>query len=159
MSHIRGGGDRPRLELGGVEAREADSAVARFVEELQSGWDLHDADVSNRRFAADVMWGSPFGEAVQSYDELHAIHVQLKQHHRGGDAARFEVVRVLALAPDVAVAQVRRAALDSNGAPVPVSEATSGAFSEMAMYVLVHRNGTWWLAAGQNTLIQSIAVR
>jgi hypothetical protein len=40
--------------------KEAKIAVARLVEKLQAGWGQHDATVSNRHFAADVMWGSPF---------------------------------------------------------------------------------------------------
>jgi len=89
-----------------------------LVEDLQAGWDQHDADLSNRHFAADVMWGSPFGATVHGYEELHAIHVRLKQQGRGGPSSRFEIVRVLAPAPGVAVAQVRRVALDPDGQPI-----------------------------------------
>jgi hypothetical protein len=60
-------------------------------------------------------------------------------------------VRVSAPAPGVAIAQVRRVALDSDGQPVPIDDAV---FSEMALYVLVRRGGAWWLAAGQNTPIR-----
>jgi len=28
---------------------------------------------------------------------------------------------------------------------------SGGRFSEMALYVLIRREGTWWLAAGQDT--------
>jgi enoyl-CoA hydratase len=34
---------------------------------------------------------------------------------------------------------------------IPPSSEDDASFSEMAMYVLVSRNGDWWLAAGQNT--------
>jgi hypothetical protein len=47
---------------------------------------------------------------------------------------------------------VRRAALDADGEPVPIDDAS--VFSEMAMYVLVRRDGKWWLAAGQNTPVR-----
>jgi hypothetical protein len=53
----------------------------------------------------------------------------------------------------VAVAHVRRVALDAGGEPSPEDDTTAG-FPEMALYVLVRRGGTWWLAAGQNTPIR-----
>ena len=149
--------ERPQLELGGAAAREAADAVAQLVEELQAGWDRHDADLSNRHFAADIAWGSPFGATVHGYDELHAIHVRLKQQGRGGPSSRYEIVRVLAPAPDVAVAQVRRVALAPDRQPIEPSDDITGSFSEMALYVLVRRGGVWWLAAGQNTPIRSAA--
>jgi hypothetical protein len=43
----------------------------------------------------------------------------------------------------VAIAQIRRSAEEADG------------FSEMAMYVLVERDGDWWLAGAQNTPIAS----
>jgi hypothetical protein len=48
---------------------------------------------------------------------------------------------VIAAAPDVALAQVRRRA------------SSGGGFSEMALYALVRRAGRWWMAAGQNTIV------
>ena len=147
-------GDRPALGSNEGAAREAAAAVARLVDELQAGLDQRDADLYNRHFADDVMWGSPFGATVQGYERLHAIHVRLNAEGRGGPSSRYEVENVLAPHPDVALAQVRRVALDPEGRPLDPTADTRGAFSEMALYVLVRRGGTWWLAAGQNTPIR-----
>src|SRR5438874_3756929 len=124
-------------------AEEAIEAVTRLVEELQTGWDEHDADMSDRHLAADVLWGSPFGATVDRYERLHDIHVRLKQGGTGGSASRYEVVRVVAPAPGVAVAQVQRLALDPDGHPLEPTADVTGPFSEMALYVLVKRDGTW----------------
>lgn len=123
---------------------DACAAVGQFVAELQTGLDAHDAETYNRHFADDVLWGTPFGEFVAGYDELHPIHRRMQATGVGG-RSRYEIVRVLAPADDVALGLVRRVALD------PDAEA---GFDEMALYVLIRRDGTWWLAAGQNTPIR-----
>jgi uncharacterized protein (TIGR02246 family) len=135
-------------------ARRANQAAADFVAELQVGWDQHDAGITNRHFADDIVWRSPFGAVLQGYEQLHSIHVRLKRQATGGSSSRYEIVRVLAPTPDVAVAQVRRVALDPAGHPVEPASDVTGAFSETALYVLVRRDRTWWVAAGQNTLIR-----
>jgi PPOX class F420-dependent enzyme/OxyR family protein len=145
------GSGRPTLGLGGAVRDEAMAAAEHLVEELQKGWDQRDADISNRHVSADVLWGSPFGESVSGYEDLHAIHVRLKKEGRGGPSSRYEVAQVHAPAPGVALAQVFRVAVDSDGAALEGSTDFTGQFSEMALYVLVRRGGTWWLAAGQNT--------
>jgi hypothetical protein len=61
---------------------------------------------------------------------------------------------VLPIGEDVIVAHIARLVLGDDGEPAaPSSDAEDrGApFSELAMYVLVRRDGKWWLAAGQNT--------
>ena len=147
--------DHNRPLLSRVEEQpDADMAIAAFVSELQQGWDQRDATVSNRHFSADVAWGSPYGAVVHSYDQLHAIHSRLKQQGTGGAASRYEIVRAFAVSDDVIVAHVARYALNPEGRPLEPSSDTTGAFSEMALYVLVRRDGTWWLAAGQNTPIR-----
>jgi pyridoxamine 5'-phosphate oxidase family protein len=50
---------RPTLGSDDAATQDAAGAVARLVEELQAGWDEHDADVSNRHFADDVAWAAP----------------------------------------------------------------------------------------------------
>lgn len=142
---------RPVIGLTGAAAEQALSAVASQVAELQAGLDDGDADTYNRHFAGDVMWGSPYGATVDGYDTLHAIHEHL-QSSGGPGRSRYETVRVLTPTPDVALAQVKRAALDEAGGLIP-SHAGESRFSEMALYVLVRRRGRWWLAAGQNTVI------
>lgn len=52
---------------------------------------------------------------------------------------------------DVTPGKDRRVALDPAGHPLEPTSDVTGAFSEMALYVLVRRDQTWWLAAGQNT--------
>lgn len=146
-----GADTRPAVGLTGAAADRARRAVQRQVEELQAGLADGDAETYNRHFADDVMWGSPYGAVVADYDTLHAIHRRL---HGASDHthSRYEIVRVLCPAPDVALAQVRRQALDDGGEPIESHEGEPR-FSELALYVLVRRNGTWWLAAGQNTVI------
>jgi uncharacterized protein (TIGR02246 family) len=145
---------RPILNADENAVKEASDAVLRLVGELQAGWDQHDAEITDRRLAADVAWGTPFGATVHGYDRLHTIHLKLKEQSKGGSPSRFEAERVLVPAPGVAVAHVRRVALGPNGQPVKPGLDTSGAFSEMALYVLVRRDGDWWVAAGQNTPIR-----
>jgi PPOX class F420-dependent enzyme/OxyR family protein len=144
-------GGRPALAATGAAEEAAQAAVQGLVDELQEGYDRRDADISNRHFAADLIWGSPFGAIVTGYDELHAIHERLKERGVGGSASRYEIVHAISPAPGVAVAHVRRVALDAQGNPAP--EGAAG-FSEMALYVLVRRGDSWWLAAGQNTPIR-----
>ena len=61
----------------------------------------------------------------------------------------YEIVQVLAPAPDVAVAQVRRVASTSVGRALEPASDVTGAFSEMALYVLVLRDRAWWLPLGR----------
>jgi len=144
-------GGRPTLGLTGAGAERAEAAVARQVAEMQAGLGDHEAVDYNRHFAEDVMWGSPYGATVGGYGALHAIH---RRMHASAEhaASRYEIVRVLVPTPDVALAQVRRTALDERGQPIP-SLFGADRFSEMALYVLVRRGSEWWLAAGQNTIV------
>ena len=134
--------------------QEARDAVDGFVAGLQAGIDSADAPTYNADFADDVMWGSPYGATVIGYDTLHSIHRGMFE--RGvavaGPSSRYQTVNVMSPTPDVAIAHVRRVAMDGDGQPIPMDDAS--VFSEMAMYVLVRRDGRWWLAAGQNTPIR-----
>jgi uncharacterized protein (TIGR02246 family) len=145
---------RPTLTADPEWLHEARDAVDGFVAGLQAGIDSADAQTYNADFAEDVMWGSPYGATVVGYDALHSIHRGM--FARGvavaGASSRYQTVDVMAPTPDVAIAHVRRVAMDADGQPVPVDDAS--VFSEMAMYVLVRRDRKWWLAADQNTPIR-----
>ncbi|WP_157555135.1 DUF4440 domain-containing protein [Nocardia crassostreae] len=118
-------------------------AVAKeFAAGLRKSVVTGDADDYDADFAADIVWGSPYGMTVAGYPTLNAIHRQLTAQ-KAAPPSRFEVVTARMPAPGVVVGQIRRQAEEAGG------------FSEMALYVLVERDGRWWLAAAQNTPIRS----
>ena len=148
--------DTPRPTLDDPAAHPAaEEVAAALAAQLQRGGDALDADAYDAWFAADILWGSPYGATLAGFAGLNAIHHRLMGQSSPpapasperpatgpAPASRFEVVSVLAPAPGVVVTQIRRQAL------------AAGGFSEMALYVLVERDGRWWLAAAQNTPIR-----
>ncbi|HEY8544624.1 MAG TPA: hypothetical protein VIL36_06240 [Acidimicrobiales bacterium] len=143
-------------------------AVEEFVGGLQAALDAFDADAYNRQFAEDVLWGSPFGMIVRGYDEIHAIHTRMlaAAHDRGDAGSRYEIEDARRIADDVAIAYVRRRSLAEAKPPADSSDDADDAdhtedaqpqpgraagFDELALFVLVRRDGAWWLAAGLHT--------
>jgi uncharacterized protein (TIGR02246 family) len=141
---------RPAVAAGDV--RVATEVVTAFVREMAKGRAARDAEAADRRFAADVAWGSPYGATVHGIDALLPIHQRLQRAGAGGRSSRYEIDRVLPLGDDVIVTHVARYAVGPDGATLPPSDGS--AFSEMMLYVLVRRDGQWWLAAGHNTPIR-----
>jgi uncharacterized protein (TIGR02246 family) len=142
-------GQRPALAIS-ISNSRTEAAVNEFVSGLQAGHDRRDADLLNRQFASDVIWGSPYGALVEGYEQLHPIHVRF-QSREGGPCARYEVRHSLAIGDDVIIAHIARLILGPDDQPLSPSDDGDQPFSELAMYVLVRREGRWWLAAGQNT--------
>jgi uncharacterized protein (TIGR02246 family) len=139
---------RPALA---VPSSDAEAAAKEFASGLQAGHDQRNADVLNRQFAQDVVWGSPYGALVEGYENLHPIHVRFQDRKGAKPHVRYEVRNVEAISGDVVVAHIARLVLGSDDQVLPPSAEADQPFSELAMYVLVRRDGRWWLAAGQNT--------
>lgn len=126
---------RPSLDNATVDGAEA---VRDLIDRLQRGGDAGNADVYDGMFAADILWGTPKGMVLKGYSNLNPIHRRMMSGPPITPASRFELAQVICPAPEVVIAQIRRSALD-------------GGFSEMAMYVLVRHDDTWWVSAAQNT--------
>lgn len=133
---------RPVLDDPALRA-EAAEAVDHLVAVLQEGHERADADIFDQQFAADILWGSPYGATLREYDVLNPVHHSLKAKGTA-PPSRYRVVQFMSPVPGVVIAHVRRDDLTASG---------GDGFSEMALYVLIKRNGQWWLAAGQNTRI------
>lgn len=135
-----------------AHAEEAHRAVSALVAELQAGQPRR----RDRRSAHERRYsvGQSLRATVHDFDTLYAIHQRLKRDNTGGTQSRHEINRVLPITADVVVAHVARHVLDAHGDPIKPGDDTLSGFSEMALYVLVRRDNTWWLAAGQNTPIR-----
>jgi uncharacterized protein (TIGR02246 family) len=136
--------DRPNAA---VDVDDAPDPFPAFVGELQDALDHADADLFNRSFADDVLWGSPFGLVVESYDTLHEIHAGMLR--RAGPSAlrsRYTIEHTRRLADDVALAFVRRQS--EHAASTEAEPGRADTFDELALFVLTRRDDRWWLAAG-----------
>ncbi|MBS0030527.1 YybH family protein [Chitinophaga sp. 22321] len=122
--------------------------VKEFIAEWQEAVDTADADLFNNRFSQDILWGSPFGAIAGGYEQIHSIHRKMfSLAHPQRGAAKFIAEHICFLSEQIAIAYVRRV-----GEPKKLPDAgiTPGSFDELALLVLVERNGRWWLAAAQH---------
>lgn len=142
---------RARPNLGQEPTAEQVTAVQALIDELERGFNTHDADVFNRRFAGDILWGNPNGGVLQGFDELHGVHRAFFSGPLADAHSRYTLQRVIFPTADVAAAFVRREAIGPHGELLEPTTADDRLLQELALYVLVQRDGEWWLAAGANT--------
>jgi hypothetical protein len=71
-----------------------------------------------------------------------------RQGRGQGGASRYEIEHARLVAEGAAIAYVRRFSLADHGEEQP---GRTDAFDELALFVLVYRDGAWWLAAGLHT--------
>ncbi len=152
------GSDHSQTQTGGnttlattrpdLDRNAAREPVEAFIERWQAAIDEGNADVFNHQFANDVLWGSPFGAVAVGYDQIHAIHQRMFASVEAvAGASRYHIEYVLTPADDVSIVYVRRV----RQAREPESDVIGpGSFDEVALLVLVEREGQWWLAAAQH---------
>ena len=122
--------------------------VDAFVRNLQVAIDTGNAERFNLHFAEDILWGSPFGAVAVGYSQLHSIHARMfASVTPSPGASRYSVEHVSFPTEDVAVAYIRR---ESENRIAPLDQGSPGSFDELALFVLVLREGVWWLAAAQH---------
>lgn len=122
--------------------------IENFITELQKAIDEGDANLFNKRFASDIIWGSPFAAIASGYEQIHGIHTKMFSSVVAvKGAAKFELEHARFLTEDVAIAYVRRISqIDQQSR----NEEKPGGFDELALFVLTKKNDEWWLAAAQH---------
>jgi hypothetical protein len=53
------------------------SPIEKFISELQDAIDTGDAELFNKRFAKDILWGSPYAAIASGYEQIHSIHKKM----------------------------------------------------------------------------------
>jgi uncharacterized protein (TIGR02246 family) len=124
------------------------SPIENFISELQIAIDTGDADLFNKQFASDVLWGSPFAAIANGYEQIHAIHCQmLASVVQVKGTYKFEIEHIRFLSENVSYAYVRKISQIQKNSN---QETKPGSFDELALFILVKQNGQWWLAAAQH---------
>lgn len=142
---------RPKLSSSGEQHQNHDPVKA-FVAQLQTAVDQGDAQLFNQAFAEDVLWGSPFGAVVSGYEHIHAIHSQMFSRLRPVPGTwDYSIEAVSYPQTDLAIAYIRRQLVESRQEIKQAQEVELGKrFDELALIILIQREGQWWLAAAQH---------
>lgn len=124
------------------------SPIENFIAELQHAIDTGDVNLFNKRFATDILWGSPFAAIASGYEQIHGIHKKMFASVTAvKGAAKYEIEYIRFLSENAAIAYVRRIAANPNASGGAIKP---GSFDELALFVLVKQNEQWWLAAAQH---------
>lgn len=143
--------NRPKLDLVSNQ-EQIPEPLSAFVAQLQTAIDTADAQLFNQSFAQDVLWGSPFGAVVSGYEQIHTIHSRMFANLTPvAGASRYQVETFSQPSNDVIIAYIRRLAnLAELKQPFQSEPKLGNAFDELALIVLIQREGQWWLAAAQH---------
>ncbi|MBN9111141.1 MAG: SgcJ/EcaC family oxidoreductase [Pseudonocardia sp.] len=124
-------------------------AVRQIIADVETGMNTNDPELMTRHFAADAVAVGVNGVPHVGRAALDAAHVAAVGP--GGflqdQYARYEVVDVRFVRPDVALVRKHAHAITADGEPLDLDHTMS------ALYVLTKDEGRWWIAARQNTLV------
>lgn len=125
-------------------------AILAVIATLERAVNTSNGDLFDSVLGEDVIWGSPKGQMVIGLDQLNPIHRRLAANSRQyGHSSRFTLEALGFLGSDVACASVRRTGLDEH--EIPLKPSHDSLVQELALYVLVRREGRWWIVSAQNT--------
>lgn len=97
-------------------------------------------------FREDAIWTTAHGKRLLGRDEIASFTRQVLPGAGKEALATYEVSHVLFIRPDVAAVKIRQRRVDTDGQYLDVAEGSP-------LYVLSKEDGTWKIAAGQNTIV------
>ncbi|MEV6239019.1 SgcJ/EcaC family oxidoreductase [Lentzea sp. NPDC051838] len=97
-------------------------------------------------FRDDAIWTTAHGKRLLGRDEIASFTRQVLPGAGKEALATYEVSHVLFIRPDVAAVKIRQRRVSPDGTYLDVAEGSP-------LYVLSKEDGSWKIAAGQNTIV------
>ncbi|HUQ55100.1 SgcJ/EcaC family oxidoreductase [Lentzea sp.] len=98
-------------------------------------------------FREDAIWTTAHGRRLTGLDEIASFTRQKLPGSTKEATAAYEVENVLFIRPDVAAVKIRQRPVTLDG--TAIADQNEGS----PLYVLSKEDGTWKIAAGQNTIV------
>lgn len=137
----------PTVSNPGPSEADDRAAIAALVADVEAGFNTNDPDLLISPFVENGTVVNVMGLQLDG-------RVAMLDNARTGlagflrdDRARYELVDLTFLRPDVAVGHKQGVAIGPDGEPIDVGH------DMVALYVFVKEDGRWWVAARQNTLV------
>ncbi|CAL9355786.1 hypothetical protein SUDANB121_00570 [Nocardiopsis dassonvillei] len=133
------------LTAGPITHTDRTDAIAA-VHALEHAFNTNDPHALGALYTDQASWTNAAGTRLDGRDQITAFAAKAMTGFLAHSRARYEVVKLLALTPDVIAANVHQNPVDATGRP------TQGAHGR-ALYILTRTPRGWRIAAGQNTAI------
>jgi len=125
------------------------AAIEAVIADVETGFNTKDPALSVAHFARNATAVTVGGARSSGLDALLAAHRSAFAGPLRDQYARYDVLDVVFLRPDVALAHKGARAVEADGTPIDVGHAM------VALYVLVKERRRWWIVSRQNTLVAS----
>jgi uncharacterized protein (TIGR02246 family) len=100
-----------------------------------------------RLLAPHAVWVTAHGRRLTGRDEIHAFTRRVLPGAMKDSTARYEVVNVSFIRPDVAIVNVEQRPVAHDGEPL------EGPPEGRPLYVMTKEGARWKIAAAQNTIL------
>lgn len=125
------------------------AAINRIIADTETAYNTNDADLMTAHFAENATVVNAVGMTLSGRDAiLESSRIGLAGF-LSDRFVRYDVLDVLFLRPDVALAYKGARATDAEGTLLDVE------YVMKVLYVLVKQDGRWWTVARQHTLVQA----
>ncbi len=123
------------------------AAIEAIITDVETAFNAKDPELAVAHFARNATAVTVGGARSSGLDALLEMHRVAFAGPLRDQFARYDVVDVVFVRPDVALAHKAARAVQADGTPIDVGHAM------VALYVLAKEGGRWWIVARQNTLV------
>lgn len=135
------------LVTGDISPQTQD-AVTSVVAALEKAFNTKDPVALSEQFAHETSWSTARGTRLDSRAAIAEFSAPAMTGFLRDSYARYDVVKLLQIAPEVIAVNVVQTPTDSAGTPV---DGPHGA----TLYVIARRADGWKIVAGQNTAVDA----
>ncbi len=137
----------PSIQDHTVDHTEDIESIRQIITGIEAWMNGDELDLAVRHFAANATAVSVGGAHITGREALIEAHRRAFATFKRDEYVRYELTDITFLAPDIAIAHKHARVADADG------NITNPEPAMIALYVLAKRDGQWWIAARQNTLV------
>lgn len=130
----------------GAISPETQAAVTGVVKDLEKAFNAKDPVALGAQFTEDASWTNAKGTRLDGREAITEFSAPALKSFLRDSFARYDVVKMLEIRPDVIAVNVEQTPTDSAGDPVPAPRGVT-------LYVITRQADGWYIAAGQNMAV------
>lgn len=124
---------------------EMRTAAESVIRSLQDAFNAHDPLALSSHYAEEAALGTVLGMELSGRAQVAEKSADMLEHF-AKQYARYDITRLVALAPDVVAVRAIQTPVDENGVEIDEHRAA-------ALWVVAPRHGEWKIVAQQNTFV------